>query len=142
MVGLLAGSLVGGPRRNPRHPALQRSRRSPRRRANSYGIEAELLQQTLLAWLRGEPRVCSMVPIPSETDEDRRPQDRLLAAASGSGRNSSPSGSASSTALTPCWPRWACTATTLSAETGAEFNSLLGLLLDVVRLFFGFDAVR
>jgi transposase len=27
---------------------------------------------TLLAWLRGEPRVCSMVPIPSEADEDAR----------------------------------------------------------------------
>jgi transposase len=31
-----------------------------------------LLQRTLLAWLRGEPRVCSMVPIPSEADEDAR----------------------------------------------------------------------
>src|SRR5512132_3715454 len=106
------------------------------------GSTPQLLQRTLLARRRGEPRVCSMVPIPSETDEDRRPQDRRLAAACGSGRNSAPSGSASSTALTPCWPRWACTATTLSAETGAEVNSLLGLLLDVVRLFFGFDAVR
>ena len=28
--------------------------------------------RTLLAWLRGEPRVCSMVPIPDEADEDAR----------------------------------------------------------------------
>jgi transposase len=42
------------------------------RRAKSDGIDAELLLRTLLAWLRGEPRVCSMVPIPDEADEDRR----------------------------------------------------------------------
>jgi transposase len=43
-----------------------------RRRAKSDGIDAELLLRTLLAWLRGEPRVCSMVPIPDEADEDAR----------------------------------------------------------------------
>ena len=74
------------------------------RRAKSDGIDAELLLRTLLSWLRGEPRVCSMVPIPRRT--------RMPAAASASGRNSSPNGSASSTALAPCWPRSACTATT------------------------------
>jgi transposase len=42
------------------------------RRAKSDGIDAELLLRTLLAWLRGEPRVCSMVPIPDEADEDVR----------------------------------------------------------------------
>src|SRR5215471_1103969 len=42
------------------------------RRAKSDGIDAELLLRTLLAWCRGEPRVCSMVPIPSEADEDER----------------------------------------------------------------------
>lgn len=42
------------------------------RRAKSDGIDAELLLRTLLAWLRGEPRVCSMVPIPNEADEDER----------------------------------------------------------------------
>src|SRR3954465_690258 len=42
------------------------------RRAKSDGIDAELLLQTLLAWLRGEPCVCSMVPIPTEADEDAR----------------------------------------------------------------------
>ena len=35
-------------------------------------IDAEMLLRTLLAWLRGEPRVCSMVPIPSEADEEAR----------------------------------------------------------------------
>ena len=42
------------------------------RRAKSDGIDAELLLRTLLAWLRGEPRVCSMVPVPTEADEDAR----------------------------------------------------------------------
>jgi transposase len=42
------------------------------RRAKSDGIDAELLLRTLLAWLRGEPRVCSMVPVPTEADEDER----------------------------------------------------------------------
>jgi transposase len=42
------------------------------RRAKSDGIDAELLLRTLLAWLRGEPRVCSMVPLPTEADEDAR----------------------------------------------------------------------
>jgi hypothetical protein len=39
------------------------------RRAKSDGIDSELLLRTLLAWLRGEPRVCSMVPVPDEADE-------------------------------------------------------------------------
>ncbi|MEM8694315.1 MAG: IS110 family transposase [Pseudomonadota bacterium] len=42
------------------------------RRAKSDGIDAELLLRTLMAWLRGEPRVCSMIPIPDEADEDAR----------------------------------------------------------------------
>lgn len=42
------------------------------RRAKSDGIDADLLLRTFLAWLRGEPRVCSMVPVPSEADEDAR----------------------------------------------------------------------
>ena len=42
------------------------------RRAKSDGIDAELLLRTLLAWLRAEPRVCSMAPIPDEADEDAR----------------------------------------------------------------------
>jgi transposase len=42
------------------------------RRAKSDGIDSELLLRTLLAWVRGEPRVCSMVPVPDEADEDAR----------------------------------------------------------------------
>jgi transposase len=42
------------------------------RRAKSDGIDAELLLRTLLAWLRGEPRVCSMVPVPDADEEDAR----------------------------------------------------------------------
>src|ERR671933_1742838 len=42
------------------------------RRAKSDRIDADMLLRTLLAWLRGEPRVCSMVPIPDEADEDER----------------------------------------------------------------------
>jgi transposase len=42
------------------------------RRAKTDIIDVEMLLRTLMAWLRGEPRVCSMVPIPSETDEEAR----------------------------------------------------------------------
>ena len=39
-------------------------------------IDVEMLLRTLMAWLRGEPRVCSMVPIPSEADEEARRANR------------------------------------------------------------------
>jgi transposase len=42
------------------------------RRAKTDMIDAEMMLRTLMAWLRGEPRVCSMVPIPSEADEEAR----------------------------------------------------------------------
>jgi hypothetical protein len=71
-----------------------------RDRAKSDGIDAELLLQTLLAWLRGEPPVCSMVPIPIEADE-------TPAAVCESGQNSLQSGSASSIASAPSWRLWA-----------------------------------
>ena len=35
-------------------------------------IDVEMLLRTLMAWLRGEPRVCSMVPVPGEADEEAR----------------------------------------------------------------------
>jgi transposase len=35
------------------------------RRAKTDLLDVEMLLRTLLAWLRGEPRVCSMVPVPS-----------------------------------------------------------------------------
>src|SRR5271157_3908180 len=47
-----------------------------KRRAKSDNIDVELLLRTLLAWLRGEPRVCSMVPIPDEAAEDARRPSR------------------------------------------------------------------
>src|SRR5262245_57452153 len=36
------------------------------------GVCGVRVLRSLLAWLRGEPRVCSMVPIPTEADEDAR----------------------------------------------------------------------
>ena len=42
------------------------------RRAKTDKIDGELLLRTLLAWLRGEPRVCSMVAAPCPEEEDRR----------------------------------------------------------------------
>ena len=44
------------------------------RRAKTDALDVDMLLRTLLAWLRGEPRVCSMVPVPGVADEDgRRP---------------------------------------------------------------------
>jgi len=43
-----------------------------RRRAKSDVIDGETLVRSLLAWLRGEPRVCSMVVPPTPEEEDRR----------------------------------------------------------------------
>jgi len=43
-----------------------------RRRGKSDGIDGETLLRTLLAWRRGEPRVCSMVRPPNPQEEDRR----------------------------------------------------------------------
>jgi transposase len=43
-----------------------------KRRAKSDRIDGETLLRTLLAYRRGEPRVCSMVVPPSPEDEDRR----------------------------------------------------------------------
>lgn len=42
------------------------------RRAKTDRIDGEALVRTLMAWLRGEPRVCSMVRVPTLEDEDRR----------------------------------------------------------------------
>ena len=64
------------------HPAsLPLPRR--RRRVKTDRIDLDMLLRSLLAWLRGEPRVCSMVRIPSAAAEAlRRPgreRERLVA---------------------------------------------------------------
>ncbi len=46
------------------------------RRAKTDRIDLDMLLRSLLAWLRGEPRVCSMVRIPSEAEEDMRRPER------------------------------------------------------------------
>jgi transposase len=43
-----------------------------RRRAKTDAIDGETLLRTLLAWRRGEPRVCAMVVPPTPEEEDRR----------------------------------------------------------------------
>jgi transposase len=43
-----------------------------RRRAKTDRIDGEALVRTLMAWKRGEPRVCAMVRVPTPTEEDRR----------------------------------------------------------------------
>ncbi len=42
------------------------------RRAKTDAIDGETLLRTLMAWARGERRVCSMVRAPSPEEEDRR----------------------------------------------------------------------
>src|SRR4051794_23841385 len=46
------------------------------RRAKTDAIDGETLLRTLLAWRRGEPRVCAMVRPPSPAEEDRRRTSR------------------------------------------------------------------
>lgn len=42
------------------------------RRAKTDRIDGETLIRTLMAYTRGEPRVCSMVRVPTPEEEDRR----------------------------------------------------------------------
>jgi transposase len=49
------------------------------RRAKTDAIDGATLLRTLLAWKRGEPRVCSMVVPPSSEQEDRRRVSRQRA---------------------------------------------------------------
>jgi transposase len=46
------------------------------RRAKTDRIDVDMLLGTLLGWLRGEPRRCTMAPIPTEAEEDRREPGR------------------------------------------------------------------
>src|SRR5471032_735407 len=50
--------------------SIMTSRR--RRRAKTDGIDGETLVRTLLAYKRGEPRVCAMVKAPTPEEEDSR----------------------------------------------------------------------
>ncbi|MFN3546603.1 MAG: IS110 family transposase [Mesorhizobium sp.] len=43
-----------------------------RRRAKTDAIDGELLLRTLMAFKRGEPRICAMVVVPSPEEEDQR----------------------------------------------------------------------
>lgn len=54
--------------------SIQVNRRA--RRAKTDRIDLEHLMRTLLAFLRGEPRVCSMVHVPAVEDEDRKRRNR------------------------------------------------------------------
>jgi transposase len=60
--------------------SIEVSRRA--RRAKTDRIDLTQVMRTLLAYLRGEPRVCSMVRVPTPEDEDRkrrtRERDQLL----------------------------------------------------------------
>ena len=47
-----------------------------RRRAKTDRIDLDILLRALLGWLRGEPRHCTMSPIPSEAEEDMREPGR------------------------------------------------------------------
>lgn len=46
------------------------------RRAKTERIDLEKLMRTFLAYLRGEPRVCSIVHVPTVEDEDRKRRTR------------------------------------------------------------------
>lgn len=46
------------------------------RRAKTDRIDVDILSRALLGWLRGEPRHCTMAPIPSEAEEDMREPGR------------------------------------------------------------------
>jgi transposase len=46
------------------------------RRAKTDRIDLEKLMRTFLAYLRGEPRVCSMLHVPSVEEEDRKRRNR------------------------------------------------------------------
>jgi transposase len=54
--------------------SIEVSRRA--RRAKTDRIDLALLMRAFLAYLRGEPRVCSMVRVPTPEDEDRKRRTR------------------------------------------------------------------
>src|ERR1700756_702971 len=52
--------------------SIAKPRRRRRRRAKTDRLDGETLLRALLAYKRGEPRVCAMVVAPSPEEEDRR----------------------------------------------------------------------
>jgi transposase len=73
------------------------------RRAKTDALDGEALLRTLMAFKRGEPRVCSMVVPPSPEEEDRRRVSRER-------RTLIRNASATSTASKGCWlPRGSVT---------------------------------
>jgi transposase len=54
--------------------SIEASRRA--RRAKTDRIDLEKLMRPFLSYLRGEPRVCSMVDVPTVEDEDRKRRTR------------------------------------------------------------------
>ncbi|MBV8229286.1 MAG: transposase [Planctomycetaceae bacterium] len=57
------------------HPAsISVERRG--RRPKTDRIDVDILLRALLGWLRGEPRHCTMAPVPSEAEEDMREPGR------------------------------------------------------------------
>lgn len=54
--------------------SIQVNRRA--RRAKTDRIDLEQMMRALLAYLRGEPRVCSVVRVPTVEDEDRKRRNR------------------------------------------------------------------
>ena len=46
------------------------------RRVKTDRVDLELIMRTLLAYLRGEPRVCSMIRVPTVEEEDRKRRNR------------------------------------------------------------------
>src|SRR3546814_16261983 len=47
-----------------------------RRRAKTDRIDLDMLLRSFLAWLRGAPRVCSIVRVPSAAEEEKRRHGR------------------------------------------------------------------
>ena len=74
-----------------------------RRRAKTDRIDGEAMIRTLLAYKRGEPRVCSMVRVPAPQDEDRCPH--LPRTQGACGRADAPYQSHQGVAVQPGCPR-------------------------------------
>jgi hypothetical protein len=84
-----------------------------RRRAKTDKIDGETLDRVLLAYKRGEPRVCAMVRVP-------RRRRKIGAGSVGSARRWSPSGPTTSTASRVCYSRRECSAMSRCDRTAGQ----------------------